>query len=125
MSRFACADCGDELEQDQVKCPACGSSDRLMETPEIGHGIDVSTRLHKWCGRLGVVSPNRKLYSDVVRNPVRRRREYRIMVIDRENYRYLEEWYNLETGKLIWWKEGRLGDPGIYGRSTSHHISDS
>lgn len=124
MTGFACADCGDDLERDGAKCPACGSRDRLIEIFEVGHGIDVSERLHRLCEQPGMVSRYRKLYSDVRWNSDRRHKEYRIMVVDKENDYYFLERYDLETGKRIWWTEGRIGDPGLHGQFARRRTSD-
>jgi hypothetical protein len=68
-------------------------------------------------GEHGVVAPHIEFYSEVKWNHDRQRMERRVMHIDSENDYKKQEWFSLETGERVWWKEGKLSDPGMHGES--------
>ena len=57
------------------------------------------------------------MYNDIRWNHDRQRMERRVMHIDSDNYYYRQEWFDLETGELMFSKEGRLNDPDVHGKS--------
>ena len=68
-------------------------------------------------GGAGSVAPHIRLYNDVRWNHDRQRMERRIMYTDSDLDYYKQEWFNLDTGELVWSKEGRLSDPDMHGKS--------
>jgi hypothetical protein len=68
-------------------------------------------------GEPGVSSPHIKMYVDVLWNHDRQRTERRVMHIDSENDYYKQEWFSLETGERVCWKEGKLSDRDMHGVS--------
>jgi RNA polymerase subunit RPABC4/transcription elongation factor Spt4 len=136
-----CAECQTEVPPPGEKCPACGSEDIMvgMYTPS---GMLVSaqqgpsrirlqarkhedrTRYEAAIGSPPIplsrppgVAPHLKMYSEIKWNYDRNQLERREMLVDSENDYYRQEWFSLETGERTYFKEGRLSDPGMHGRS--------
>ena len=63
------------------------------------------------------VAPHIKMYSDLMWNHDRQRRERREMYTDSANDYYKQEWFSIETGETTWAKEGKLSDPDVHGQS--------
>jgi hypothetical protein len=63
------------------------------------------------------VAPHIKLYSDIRWNYDRHRIERPVIHTGSENDFYKREWFSLETGECTYWKEGKLSDPDMHGKS--------
>jgi len=123
VARFTCADCGSTMNRDDHVCPYCGSSNRLIDHElDEAVAIESSTRLKARHGQPGEVAPHLKVYDDVLWNHDRQRKERRRMVTDLERDYYCQEWFDLETGERVWWKEGRLSDPDVHGKSARRRV---
>jgi hypothetical protein len=57
------------------------------------------------------------MYNDVVWNHDRHRMERRVIHVDSDNDYYKQEWFSLETGERTYFKEGKLSDPDMHGKS--------
>ena len=57
------------------------------------------------------------MYNDVVWNHDRHRMERRVIHVDSHNDYYKQEWLSLETGERTYFKEGKLSDPDMHGKS--------
>jgi hypothetical protein len=68
-------------------------------------------------GEPGKVAPHVKFYSEVLWNHDRQRMERRVMYVDSENDHYEQEWFSLETGERTYFKEGKLSDSDVHGKS--------
>jgi hypothetical protein len=135
-----CAQCHTEVHPPGDKCPACGSEDIMvgMYTPS---GVKVSaqqaarmrlqarkhedrTRYELAIGAPPIpmsrpegVAPHLRMYSEIKWSHDRQQMERREMLVDSENDYYRQEWFSLETGEPTYFKEGRLSDPDMHGRS--------
>jgi hypothetical protein len=63
------------------------------------------------------VAPHLRMYSEIKWSHDRHQMERREMLVDSENDYYRQEWFSLETGERTYFKEGRLSDPDMHGRS--------
>jgi hypothetical protein len=88
------------------------------------HKKDGRTEYLFWIGgppppaaRRAPVAPHIQMYNDIRWNHDRQRMERRVMHIDSDNNYYRQEWFDLETGELMFSKEGRLSDPDVHGNS--------
>jgi hypothetical protein len=63
------------------------------------------------------VAPHIRMYNDVVWSHDRNQMERREMLVDSENDYYRQEWFSLEAGERTYFKEGRLSDPDMHGKS--------
>jgi hypothetical protein len=88
------------------------------------HKEDGRTEYLFWVGgpppaaaRRAPVAPHIQMYNDIRWNHDRQRMERRVMHIDSDNNYYRQEWFDLETGELMFSKEGRLSDTDVHGKS--------
>jgi hypothetical protein len=137
-----CAQCQTEFRPGLDRCPECDSDDIMvgMYTPS---GMKVSaqrdaTRMRlqarhfkghtryefstgapplSGAAREANVAPYLKMYNDVVWNHDRHRMERRVIHVDSDNDYYKQEWFSLETGERTYFKEGKLSDPDMHGKS--------
>jgi hypothetical protein len=80
-------------------------------------GLTDSLRGQVRHGERGVSKPHIEISNDVRWNHDRQQMERRTLYVDRENDHYKQEWFNLETGERVFWKEGKLSDPDMHGKS--------
>jgi hypothetical protein len=57
------------------------------------------------------------MYNDVVWSHDRQQMERRLIHVDSDNDYYKQEWFSLETGERTYFKEGKLSDPDMHGKS--------
>jgi hypothetical protein len=135
-----CAHCQTEVPPPGDKCPACGSGDIMvgMHTPQGAMAsapvdaprLRLQARKHedrtRYEFRIGSppapmsrpdVAPHLRMYGDIKWNDDRQQWERREMLMDSENDYYRQEWFSLDTGERTYFKEGRLSDPDMHGRS--------
>jgi hypothetical protein len=122
-SRMTCASCGASLDADDTDCPVCGSVDRNIEVYDCGKVVD-GLRVKARRGEPGEIRPHREVYDEVRWNHNRARNERRRIIADREQDYYSQEWYDLDTGELVWRKEGQLSDPKVHGESARRSKQD-
>ena len=121
MARYSCISCGTDLERDQTTCPVCGSKGRTIEASVTATlNVHAGLRGKARHGQPGEVRPHSEQRNEVVWRHDRQRWERRIIVIDRENDHYVEEWCDFDTGEVAFRKEGRLSDPNMHGESGRH-----
>jgi hypothetical protein len=123
MAIVTCLSCGGDVKPENSACERCGSADRAIHDIDHAFGIDESLRLAKRHGQPGQVRPYELIFDEVRWNHDRQRNERRRMVVDRENDRYVQEWYHQETGER-WSKSGRLSDPEVHGESARRSRGD-
>jgi hypothetical protein len=63
------------------------------------------------------------MYSDIRWSHDRQQMERREMYVDSENDYYRQEWFSLETGERTYFKEGKLSDPEMHGKSARSRAS--
>jgi hypothetical protein len=139
-----CAQCQTEVPPPGEKCPACGSEDIMvgMYTPsgmkvsaqrdakrmrvQARHGKDGKTEYVFSVGgshprqrpaSFAPVAPHIKMYNDVIWSHDRQQMERREILVNSDEDYYKQEWFSLETGERTYFKEGRLGDPEMHGKS--------
>jgi hypothetical protein len=142
-----CSQCQIEFPPGYDSCPACGSNNVMvgMVTPsgmrvaahrdsakrmklQARNSDDGKTQYEFSVGGIrptgghGVrpsVAPHIKMYSDVVWSHDRQQMERRLIHVDSDNDYYKQEWFSLETGERTYFKEGRLSDPEMHGKSAA------
>lgn len=62
-------------------------------------------------------SPNIRISNEKKWNHDRQRIEHRYMLYDYEKNLYIQEWRDIETGEVMFHKEGEIGDPRMHGVS--------
>ncbi len=68
-------------------------------------------------GPKGRKEPHLEIDDKTVWNSDRQRPERRLIMVDRDNDRYLQEWTDPQTGDVTFRKEGPLSDPDMHGES--------
>jgi phage FluMu protein Com len=112
---IACADCGLVMEDASGSCPECGSRNRHILTAEQITLVTTSARARK--RDAPQARPHEEVRDEIRWSGDRNRLERRIMVINRRDDRYSQEWSDLQTGEVTYSKSGRLGDPDMHGQS--------
>lgn len=139
-----CSECQTEFAPGHDRCPACGSNNVMvgMYTPsgmrvsahrdsakrmrvQARHGKEGKTEYVFSVGSLprpagrgrAPVAPHIRMYNDVVWSHDRNQMERREMLVDSGNDYYKQDWFSLETGERTYFKEGRLSDPDMHGKS--------
>jgi hypothetical protein len=122
----SCSDCGTGLDGEdsntspveRVPCPTCGS---LARTAQVTNNDSAAAydgfRLKARHGQPGEVKAHLESFDEVRWNADRQRLERRVMRVDRENDYYKQEWFDLQTGRCTFSKEGKLSDPDVHGES--------
>jgi hypothetical protein len=140
-----CSECQTEFAPGHDKCPACGSNNVMvgMYTPsgmkvsahrdsakrmrlQARHTDEGKTQYEVSIGGLmrrdarGIrpkVAPHIKMYNDMVWSHDRQQMERREILVNSDEDFYRQEWFDLKTGERTYFKEGRLSDPDMHGRS--------
>jgi hypothetical protein len=88
------------------------------------HKEDGRTEYLFWVGgpppasaRRAPAAPHIQMYSEIRWSHDRQQMERREMLVDSDNDYYRQEWFSLETGERTYFKEGRLSDPDMHGKS--------
>jgi len=136
-----CSQCSTEVPPPGDKCLACGSGDimvgmrapkgTIVSAPVDAPRIRLQARKHEDRTRFEFavggppppqsrpagVAPHLRMYSDIRWSHDRQQMERREMYVDSENDYYRQEWFSLETGERTYFKEGKLSDPEMHGKS--------
>ena len=88
-----------------------------MALDDAGVGFKGSLAVKARQGQPGHVRPFREMSEVVLWNHKHRCIARRRLVVDPATDYYLQEWTSLDTGVVLFHKEGRLGDPAMHGES--------
>ena len=88
-----------------------------MSLEDAGAGFESSLAIKARHGQPGQVRPFRETSDTVLWNHEHQQMARRRIVVDTETDDYLQEWTSLDTGVVLFRKEGRLSDPEMHGKS--------
>jgi hypothetical protein len=84
---------------------------------DAGLGFEGSLAIKARHGQPGQVRPFREMSDRVVWNHEHQQMARRRIVADAETDHYMQEWKSLDTGEVLFRKEGQLSDPEMHGQS--------